>query len=1004
MFKKLSPVFLIFLIIIFLFLTNFSFDTWLTGWDNLHPEFNFGLNVKRSIFAVWQEYQGLGLLGGMGHASDLLRQIFLWLASLVLPSYFLRYFYHFLMLFLGPSGIYFLLRKFIFKNFEKNKKEMASLIGAIFYLFNLATLQMFYVPFEPNSTHFAFLPWLFFANLNFLNEENKKSLVFLLLVNIFSIPQGYVGTFFLVYMISLSLVFLFYFFQKRQTLKKILVAYLIIFCVNAFWLLPNLYFIANDVNVNLSAKINQMATENNILKNKKYGNLANATILKGFWFDNVEVDKTGQKNYMMGDWVEYLKIPFVLAVGYLIFFLGILGVFFAFKKGIKQALIFLPVFLFSFIFLANDPPIFSFISSLFYKIPLFYQIFRFPFTKFAILVAFCLSIFYSISYLALSTISKRSYLKLITCVVFALLPLIFLFPVFLGELFYFKNQVEIPDEYFKVIDYFRNQDKNTRIANFPQPTFWGWTLYRWNYSGSGFLWYGVEQPIPDRAFDVWSNKNENYYWEISYALYSKNQELFEKVLEKYQINWILVDGNVVNPSSPKALFLEELKEMLSTSNKIALREQFGKIKIYQVNLKAPVKDFVFLAENLPLVGPKYNWNNYDAAYSENGNYISGLASNIYYPFRSLFSGKNKEDLEFEIEDKGEYFLFKKALTETLRGYHLEIPQVIKDELMWVNPDNLSQVQYLSPEVYFSDSTIEVKIPKVGGYFAAEIEPASEPSVQISKNCNQFSQGEVKNEIVEEDGEKFLRLMSIDATNCSASFWLPNLPHKYSYLITIESRNLQGKGLLFWLENLNIRKADIETYLPNSTSEVSHFIQPPMEKDGLGYTLHFDNISIGREKAVNDLGKITVNLLPYHFLSEIKLVSHPEMVKTPKLFPPLKVSHPNPSYYQVNLGSEVEKNSVLVLSQAYHPGWKAYKIHDSFLNNYFPFIFGKKLQNHILVNNWENGWLIDSIGSKQNKIVIFFLPQILQYLGFLSLAIFFLYLLAKTCIMEKDQIN
>ena len=48
-----------------------SSKEWLTGWDNLHPEFNFWLNTKRAFSAVWQEFQGLGLVGGHGYAATL---------------------------------------------------------------------------------------------------------------------------------------------------------------------------------------------------------------------------------------------------------------------------------------------------------------------------------------------------------------------------------------------------------------------------------------------------------------------------------------------------------------------------------------------------------------------------------------------------------------------------------------------------------------------------------------------------------------------------------------------------------------------------------------------------------------------------------------------------------------------------------------------------------------------------------------------------------------------
>ena len=101
--------------------------------------------------------------------------------------------------------------------------------------------------------------------------------------------------------------------------------------------------------------------------------------------------------------------------------------------------------------------------------------------------------------------------------------------------------------------------------------------------------------------------------------------------------------------------------MLSSSSKISKKQQFGKIKIYKVNIDTPVNDFVFLAEGLPLVGPDYKWNNLDQGYLENGTYISSLIPDVYYPFRSLFTGRSQQDLAFSVEEKGDYFIFRKIL-------------------------------------------------------------------------------------------------------------------------------------------------------------------------------------------------------------------------------------------------------------------------------------------------------------------------------------------------------
>jgi len=54
-------------------------------------------------------------------------------------------------------------------------------------------------------------------------------------------------------------------------------------------------------------------------------------------------------------------------------------------------------------------------------------------------------------------------------------------------------------------------------------------------------------------------------------------------------------------------------------------------------------------------------------------------------------------------------------------------------------------------------------------------------------------------------------------------------------------------------------------------------------------------------------------------------------------------------------------------------------------------FDKQLRIHILVNNWANGWELE--GNEKN-IVVFFWPQILEWLGFGMLPLPFLYLVFK----------
>lgn len=980
--KNHWPVLTLLLIEIILFLTNFKPGTFLVGWDNLLPELNFGENLKRGIFSVWQEYRGLGLLDSMAHAANLPHTLFLWLLSFFLPVNILRWFFVFLMHFIGGWGMYILLSK---KICSGRNNKFIPFLGALFYLFNLAAVQMFYAPLEVFVTHFAFLPWLIFSLLNFLENKNRKSLFLFMLFSFLSLPQGFVPQVFLAYLVMVFLVLLFNLLkEKKLAIKSSVIVLLTILLINSYWLFPYSYSALNNSSTILEAKINQMSTEDIYLKNKARGGLADVLLLKGFMLDTKEFNNQGEFSYIMGQWREHLDIRPVKLISYLLMVLGLMGIINSVIRKDRRVWPFLGAAGISIFFLGSDiwglREINGFLRD---NLPIFNEAFRFSFTKFAIILAFCYSLFLALGWELLSGLVKKA--KLVISLVMISLLLFYTLPAFTGNFIFNSLKLHIQSDYFKTIDFFNNQDSNIRIATLPQPSFWSWRYFENGYRGSGFLWYGIEQPTMDRAFDPWSRENENYYWELSYAVYSKNKDLLEQVLEKYQINWLLIDSNVVNPPSSKALYIDELVEMLLVSDKVQLVENFNKIKIYEVSLEAKARDFVYVLDNPPVVEPVYKWGNYDRAFIENGNYVTQAVSGKrevekYYPFRSVFT-RSSDELEFQIEDKGDYFAFIKRLPQGLENYILEIPDINPLDLQWVDPEHLEKVKYLLRDVYFNGNVVEVKVPKVGGYYSSIIS--------------------VDREVSE-----------------SLSFYLPNLPHKNAYLITVESENKRGKPLLFWLENLNSRKADIETYLPagkqalpnpktyNLQPITSYFIQPPMEEDGVAYSLHFDKSNIGNEKQINTLGKITVNPIPYQFLTSLVLSStagvnlnHPGGVNLE-----FKVSHPNPSLYQAviepsNPVTQLPSNLTLVLSQSFSEGWKAYRImnYESGIMNYlattFPFIFGREIIDNVLVNNWANGWKIDRCGveSVECKITIIFLPQYLEYLGFLLIGGFLGYI-------------
>ena len=1098
--KRLLPVTLIGFVVVLIAVLNYKPGTILTGWDNLHPEYNFAANIKRSIFAVWQEYQGLGLLGGMGHSSDLLRQIFLLILSSFMPVTFLRFFWTFLTLFIGGVGSYFLI-----KNLSGSK--FASTLGAIFYILNLSTVQAYYVPFEVFTAHFAVLPWLILGSLNFFRNSSKKTLLIFVIILFLATPAAYVPTLFAVYLIAVTIVLGFLVFKdfNRNSIAKFLKTYLVIFLINAFWLLPFTYFIIFNSGVVINAKINEMATPTIYQQNKEFGGIFDVMLLKGFWLNNIDPNFDGNFTYMFKPWKLYLENLWVNAIGYILFAVSLLGVFSAIKSKKPLLLGFAALFVFSFTMLATATPPFSWIDSVFRIIPLFKEVFRFPFTKFSILTSLTYAIFFAFGVLWISKWVGKIPVFIASVVLIA----VFVYPIFTGSFIYEKEQLKLPSEYQSLFTFFKGQDQNTRIANLPQPIFWGWTFYNWGYGGSGFPWYGIKQPILDRAFDVWSNYNENYYWELSEAIYSKSQPDFENVLNKYQINWLLIDKNIIYPSAPQALFVREIKSLINFSEEIKKVKEFGKLEIYKVNLREVPKSFVFNTTALPKVN-YFTWGGDDKAYKELGNYISLEKGefNYFYPFRTFFSGKSEKDKEFEIEEGISDISFINAVFDTdslnlkipklsdkenvvaseiyseknsdntvtvyarLRSPQIEIQREGKVEKIWgkevklplfilggstnfpvkmnlngianfaINPKseflgttglsfagnnvftitdaqgksgeqsvkgedlktlfNVLPQEILVKNVKAKDK-IKVVFPKINdGYQGLSLSPNKEISKQAS-SCDSFRRGETKSEFIEK-GEKAIRLSSRNATLCM-SFYMDSLDHGSSYLFAFENRSIKDRPLHFWVLNENEKFAPIDTYIKsNKKMASSYFVLSPQEEFGRGYSLHLDNISIGSSETINEFGRISAYPIPYNFLTSLKFEKGTfNSGETESAI--LNVSHPNESLYVVGYDPSRIQGKTIVLSQSYDKGWTAYQItgKPNLFQTAFPFILGKGIKNHVMVNNWANGWIMENGKLANGKfIVIVYLPQYLQYLGFILTLGTIIFVIFKT--LKSKPIN
>lgn len=598
LFKPSVFVFPLILIIIsvILSLQNYTPGTFLSGWDTLHPEFDFKLNTLRTFFGVFRPEQGLGAVAAHAHMVELPRILILYLLHFLFPIAQLRYLYIFVCLIAGPLGMYFFLNRILIK------RKLPSFLGALFYLLNLGTYQTFLVPFEMFTTLYATLPFVFWLFAEYLANHKKRLLFFFSLTIIFAAQIAYASTLWFVFFISILLFFVPYILIQRKHSKGIVGRFFvligIIFALNLYWLLPNIYFALTQGSNIASANINKLFSEEAFAKNREFGNVKDILLLKSFYFDwGIYNFKTGGFEQLTKVFQEHLSNNWITNIGYIFGSSFLVGLIVSLKNARKYSVSFVLLTLFCLFFLVNANQPLTLIFSFFQNhIPLFKEAFRFPDDKILNIFVFLVSIFFSYTMLFLFSLIKKFKLVLSSLLTFAFCFLLFayMFPLFAGNLLHPSMRVTIPIEYFNLFETVKQS--SGRIANFPVNSPWGWVYHDWygqkapSFQGAGFLYFGMSEPILERDFDRWNPLNEKYYREISHAVYTKDKDEFKKVISKYDIGQILIDTSIVSPGSDeKSLYYKELFDMLDKLEKegfVADKKTFGNfLSLYEVSKK-----------------------------------------------------------------------------------------------------------------------------------------------------------------------------------------------------------------------------------------------------------------------------------------------------------------------------------------------------------------------------------------------------------------------------------
>ncbi len=1086
--KPILYISLLVLLELVIFFTNYLPGTYLIGWDQVSPEFDLSLNLKRAVSSLWQNYRGLGVLDGMAHAANLFHTLYIWLLSLVLPQALLRYVFIHLTHLMGGIGMFLLLKHLLtsyssndehsdeskntisaIKQLNKTNPHTAlftALLGAMFYMLNLGVIQLYYAPLEVFAVHFAALPFLALQMTKSLRKPDKKNLLLLFTLCVLFSPQAFVPTVFVAFSLFAGTMLLHFAFTTRR-IKETLIVAVTIFLANAFWLLPYGYSALHTPDTIRSSKINQIASEEIFYRNKAYGDLISVLSLKGFMLSTIEYDVTAQQDvYFMQRWIDHSDNLLYRFLFLLIIAVTTIGLYRTISRRDHHALAYLGALMISFLFLANDTPGLEQFNAWFRSFfPILGEAFRFPFTKFMTLFAFSLSIFFTLGTAFLLHVFSE-YRKQI--LVLAMIILFFLsFPIFQGHFTSPLIRLSLPSEYLTLFSSFQEKNPEGRIALLPVHTFWNWQYRSWNYRGSDFLWYGLPQPILERAFDPWSQSNEQYFTEISSAVSRQDADAFRRVLEKYDINSVVVDTTLLNTLAGQPINFPSLEIFLTDSVGLEKDDSYGKLQIYKAAERSShVYSYAggVAIGSMPLRGGTIGLENNVSTY-----YTSD-APTIIPLFPSLSSEKLQENLTFSLDEKQYSFIIQpksispihgplsftspslfsteylvpvevrkvpegltfiplypfiringitlpiegEAITLRLHGVRnpteitmvdtghiipftegiaktyllnpysntIRVSDGTNTEILALNTEDISREDIIIPLDSQPIYSIEAEFPKISSPFEyADLIQTHEYSAHEAPPTLPSHRGN-RSAVITENGDS----VTMEAKNTTAelTFFLENLYHQGSYLLTAEIDYDSGLPIHFYIDNPTQKRSELETVLSKEISE-NIIVLPKTENFFQGYGFHFSVKSVGTERAKATVKEINLYPFPLETLSQMT-IAEPSVQRTgPARKKPLNFSRTTFSAYT---GYAPKDNSLLVLSQTYDPGWKAYSIKRNapkIMTSAFPFIFGEEITTHTKVNNWANGWILEGNDQGQTindntQIIIVYLPQYLQYLG------------------------
>jgi len=852
---------LIILICGFLAWKNYVPGTILSGWDTLHPEFNFWLYFKRSLNGVWMEHQGLGAVASQSHPAEIPKLLIYGLLDLILPLNLVRYSYLFLCLTAGALGIYYF-SKYILLLKWRTYNSISSFLAALFYIFNLTTVQQFYVPLEMFAVHYASVPWLFLFGLKYTKNKSHKALILFLILTIFASSMAHTATLFYVYILSLGLYLVF------QNFKRTFILILLTIIINSFWILPNLYYIKNHAKEVSNSTIHSNFTDEAFMQSQSYGDINNLMLSKNFLFNWGEYNfKENKFVDLLDEWKLHLEKPYVKEIGYSLFGIAVFGFFAAIIFRFWPVIALSLPFLLSVLFWINEnPPFTNLFIYLRENFSLIKEGLRFPFTKFSLIYILVLSVWFGFGSRLIINLLSKIKLGFLYVVIIVASIFYFQFPQFQGYLVSPSMKVTIPNNYKEVFEWLDNQNENSRVAKLPLNTYWGWVYNDWGYQGAGFTWFGIKQPILERDFDRWSPYNETFYLQASKALNDNNYEEFKSILEKYQVKYLLLDQSVMNPGG------EEIEK-----NDLGFEKVFnsGFLTVYDTHFISD--NFISAINSYTPISVDLTYSKEDPVYQQYGNYITAVNGE-----QSTVNGITLPFVNFDT-----------------RG-PVKI-QIANDQLLMINEKTNLLIKLPITEKIIEDFDLSHGYPE-------------------TNNCDLMKLGSVTRDQLEH-GRKY---KAENGGVACDYFVYEDLKYDTAYVMHIKGVNKEGRSLKIYLYNWESKRVELEELLPVGNFDAYYVIYPKTQKiensktQNTGYTLNIETRSFGRVASENIIEKIEFVPFDIDFVQDLYIGNTFEGTLQGNL-KILSARKFGTAIYKV----ETIGNGILELGQSYEKGWMSY---------------------------------------------------------------------------------